>query len=53
MLEVYDNIVWGSAKDKHKTHNALKALENFCYPRDNEVLGSHRVWNTPYQEPFN
>ena len=30
----------------------LEALENYCSPRDNEVLESHRFWNTPHQEPF-
>ncbi|KAL9961182.1 hypothetical protein ACROYT_G030080 [Oculina patagonica] len=48
VLEVYDNIVW----EKHKPAKVLEALENYCNPRDNEVLESHRFWNTPYQEPF-
>ena len=52
VLEFYDNIGWGNAEDKHKPGKVLEALENYCNPRDNEVLGSHRFWNTPYQEPF-
>lgn len=52
VLEVYDNIVWENAEDKHKPYKVLEALENYCNPRDNEVLKSHRFWNTPYQEPF-
>ena len=52
VLEVYDNIVWENAEDKHKPDKVLEALENYCNPRDNEVLESHRFWNTPYQEPF-
>ena len=52
MLEVYDNIVWETAEDKHKPAKVLEALENYCNPRDNEVLESHRFWSTPYQEPF-
>ncbi|KAL9970099.1 hypothetical protein ACROYT_G022422 [Oculina patagonica] len=52
VLEVYDNIVWENAEDKHKPAKVLEALENYCNPRDNEVLESHRFWNTPYQEPF-
>ena len=52
VLEVYDNIVWENAKDKQKPDKVLEALENYCNPRDNEVLELHRFWNTPYQEPF-
>ena len=52
VLEVYDNIVWESAEDKHKPDKVLEALENYCNPRDNEVLESHRFCNTLYQEPF-
>ena len=52
MLEVYDNIVWENPEDKHKPDKVLEALENYCNSRDNEVLESHRFWNTPYQEPF-
>ena len=52
MQEVYDTIVWENAEDNHKPDKALEALENYCNPRDNEVLESHRLWNTPYQEPF-
>ena len=52
VLEVYDNIVWENAEDKHKPDKVLEALQNYCNPRDNEVLESHRFWNTPYQEPF-
>ena len=53
MLEVYDNIAWESDDDKHKPDKVLEALENYCNPRDNEVLvGSQRFWNTQYQEPF-
>ena len=40
------------AEDKHKPDKVLETLENYCNPRDNEVLESHRFWNTPYQEPF-
>ena len=52
VLEVYDNIVWENAEDKHKPDKVVEALENYCNPRDNEVLESHRFWNTPYQEQF-
>ena len=47
VLEVYDNIVWENADDRHKPDKVLEALENNCNPRDNEVLESHSVWNTP------
>ena len=52
VLEVYNNIVWENPEDKHKPDKVLEALERYCNPRDNEVLESHRFWNTPYQEPF-
>lgn len=52
VLEVYDNIVWENAENKHKPDKVLEALENYCNLRDNEVLESHRFLNTPYQEPF-
>ena len=52
VLEVYDNIVWESDYDKHKPEKVLEALENYCSPRDNEVLEPHRFWNIQYQEPF-
>ena len=44
--------MWESNDDKHKPDKVLKALENYCNPRDNEVLESHRFWNIQYQEPF-
>ena len=53
VLEVYDNIVWENAADKHKPDKVLEALENYCKPRYNEIYESHRFWNTPYQKPFN
>ena len=52
VLEVYDNIVWENPVDKHKPDKVLEALDNYCNPRDNEVLESHTLWNTPYQESF-
>ena len=39
-------------KCPHKQTQALEALENNCKSRGNEVLESHRFWNTPYQEPL-
>ena len=38
VLEVCDNIAWESDDDKHKPDKVLEALENYCNPRDNEVL---------------
>ena len=52
VLEVYDNIAWESDDDKHKPDKVREALENYCNPRDNEVLESHRFWTIKYQEPF-
>jgi len=52
VLEVYENIAWESDDDKRKPDKVLEALENYCNPRDNEVLESHRFWNIQYQEPF-
>ena len=52
VLEVYGNIAWESDDDKHKPDKVLEALENYCNPRENEGLESHRFWNIQYQEPF-
>ena len=52
VLDEYDIIAWESSDDKQKPDKVLEALENYCNPRDNEVLESHSFWNTPYQKPF-
>ena len=52
VLVVYGSIAWESDDDKHKPDKVLKPLENYCNPRDNEVLESHRFWNIQYQELF-
>lgn len=52
VLEVYDNSTWDNDEDKNDPDKVLTAIENYCNPRKNEVLESHRFWNTTYQEPF-
>ena len=52
VLEVYDNIARESDDDKHKADKVLRALENHCNPRDNELLESHRFLHIQYQKPF-
>ena len=42
-LEVYDNITWESDDDKHNPDKVLEALENYCNPRDNEVVLEHPI----------
>jgi hypothetical protein len=49
---VYDNFTWEDAEDANKPDKVLEALEKYCDPIDNEVIATHRFWNTPYQEPF-
>ena len=53
VLEVYDQIKnWDAPEDKDKPDKVLEKLKNYCNPRKNEVLETHRFWNVPYQEPF-
>ena len=52
VLDVYDTIARESDDDKHIADKVLRALENHCNPRDNEVLESHRFLHIQFQEPF-
>lgn len=52
VVEVYDNLTWDTDTDQHDPQKVLQAIENYCNPRKNEVLETHRFWNTVYHEPF-
>jgi hypothetical protein len=49
--EVYEQFVFGD-DDKEDPNVVLNNLGEYCSPRSNEVIESHRFWNTPYREPF-
>ncbi|PFX28550.1 Uncharacterized protein K02A2.6 [Stylophora pistillata] len=53
VLEVYDHFHFDEEDDKHNSAKVLEKLEEYCHPRQNEVLQSFRFWNIPFHEPFN
>ena len=52
VLEVYDHFQCDEEGDKHDPVKVLEKLEEYCNPRENEVLQSFRFWNIPFHEPF-
>ena len=51
-LEIYDQFAFANAEEKDDPAIVLKKLEEYCNPRQNEVLESHRFWSTPWRDPF-
>jgi hypothetical protein len=52
VLEVYDHFEFEGENDKNDPVKVLEKLEEYCNPRQNEVLQSFRFWQVPFQEPF-
>ena len=52
VLEVYDHFHFEADNDKNDPAKVLEKLEEYCNPRENEVLQSFRFWNIPFHEPF-
>ena len=52
VLEVYDHFHVEADDDKNDPAKVLEKLEEYCNPRENEVLQSFRFWNIPFHEPF-
>ena len=52
VLEVYDHFHFEADNDKNDPAKVLEKLEEYCNPRENEVLQSFRFWNMPFHEPF-
>ena len=45
VLDVYDHFHFEQEDDKNDTSKTLEKLDEYCNPRDNEVLHSFRFWN--------
>ena len=52
VLEDYDHFHFEADDDKNDPAKVLEKLEEYCNPRENEVLQSFRFWNIPFHEPF-
>ncbi|CAB3995988.1 Hypothetical predicted protein [Paramuricea clavata] len=52
VLEVYDHFEFEGENDKNDPVKVFEKLEEYCNPRQNEVLQSFRFWQVPFQEPF-
>ena len=52
VLQVYDHFQFDQEDDKNDPAKVLEKLEEYCNPRENEVLQSLRFWNIPFHEPF-
>ena len=46
VIDVYDQFTWAEDTDKVDPEKVYKKLEEYCNPRKNEVIESHRFWNT-------
>ena len=52
VIEIYDQFKWDSPDDKDDVSKVLDKLKQYCNPRTNEVIESHRFWSMEWQEPF-
>ena len=52
VLELYDHFTFAADDDKDDPKILLEKLKEYCNPRQNEVIQSHRFWNVQWQEPF-
>ena len=50
--EVYEHFVFADEADKDDPQKVLDKLAEYCSPRSNEVIETHRFWNMTYHEPF-
>ena len=48
----YDQISFEKDDDKNDPEKMYKKLQEYCNPRQSEVIESFRFWNVPYQQPF-
>jgi hypothetical protein len=46
VIEIYDQFTWANAEHILKVKQLFDKIENYCNPRKNEVLESHRFWVT-------
>lgn len=52
VIEIFDQFVFASADDNKDPEIVLQKLEEYCNPRKNEVVESHRFWSVPFQQNF-
>ena len=50
VIEIYDQINWPEGVDKNDPKKVLEKLHDYCNPRQNEVLESHRFWSVKLEE---
>jgi len=50
VIEIYDQFKWETDGDNLKPDKLYEQLEKYCNPRKNEVLESHRFWQTAMEE---
>ena len=50
--EVYEHFVFAYDADKDDPQTVLDKLAEYCSPRSNEVIETHRFWNMAYHKPF-
>ena len=50
--EVYEHFVFPYDADKDDPQKVLEKLAEYCSPRSNKVIETHRFWNMMYYEPF-
>lgn len=51
-MDVYDQFEFATTADKTNPEKVIAKFEEYCKPRETEVLQAFRFWNCPYREPF-
>ena len=51
-MDVYENFSFEKEKDKEDPETVMKMFEDYCEPRETEVLHAFRFWHHPYAPPF-
>jgi hypothetical protein len=46
VIDIYDQFAWEEDGDREKPDKLFQQIEKYCNPRKNEVMESHRFWNT-------
>ena len=59
MIIIYEHFEWKnedgtdmSEEDRNDPANVLRKIEEYCNPRQSEVLQTHRFWSVQWQNPF-
>ncbi|KAK3770331.1 hypothetical protein RRG08_029984 [Elysia crispata] len=51
-IEVFEQIDFADGEDRSDPTQVLGKLQQYCSPRNNEVLERYRFWNLPFCTPF-